>query len=133
MTDKTLHCTIAKADDRLGVLFGWAIVCQEGGHDYIDLQGDRIPEQTMAKAALAFAKGTRQVRFNHSSANVGECVFVMPMTSDVQEALGLQSPNLRSGLVVGARVDDETLAKYRSGELTGFSIGGTARKTRRAS
>ena len=34
-----LRAKILKVDDSLGLVFGWAIVCQEDGVPYYDVQG----------------------------------------------------------------------------------------------
>ena len=52
----------------------------------------------------------------------GEVVFAFPLLSDVMEPMGIQSD--RSGLIVGIQTDPDMFARYQSGELKQFSIGG---------
>lgn len=120
--NKRLDCKVAKVDDSLGIVFGWAIVCEEDGHPYVDLQGDYIPPGAMLKAAAKFAKGKRTGGDMHRVAD-GTVDFLMPLTDDIKKAFGIDCQ--RVGLMIGMRPDnDETLEKFRSGERTGFSIGG---------
>ena len=48
----------AQGED-LGLVFGWAMVCSEGGKDYFDEQGDNIPEDAMLKALADYEKEQR--------------------------------------------------------------------------
>jgi hypothetical protein len=126
--DFELTCEVAKVDDSIGVVFGWGIVCTEGGEPYVDLQDDHIEEATMLKAAAAFAHGERVAKEMHRGAPAGTVLFVWPMTADIAKAVGVQSR--RTGMLVGMRPEPSMLAKFRSGELRGFSIGGRGRRRR---
>ncbi len=120
---KSLDVTIAKVDDELGIVFGYAIICTEGGEEYFDTQGDHIPEAAMLEATAEYMAGDRIAKNMHRGGPVGQVVFGFPMTGDIAKALGIDAP--RTGFIVGMRPDDEALlTKYRTGEYTGFSIGG---------
>ena len=123
-----LQIEVAKVDDQLGLVMGYAIVCCEDGEPYFDLQGDHIPEGAMLKAALDFMEHSRLVGEMHVRDCQGKVVkrgsvpFLFPLTADIAKSLDL-SPR-RTGLLIVVRPDGDMLAKFRSGELTGFSIGG---------
>ena len=114
--------TVAKVDDELGVVFGYAIVCNEDGEPYFDKQGDYIPEDAMLKAWLDFAAHSREARQMHADGPAGTVVGSFPLTADIAAALGIAAT--KTGLIIAMRPDAGMLAKFRSGELTGFSIGG---------
>ena len=114
---------LKKATDELGLVFGIAIACTVGGEPYVDLDDHHIPDDVMLKGALDFAKN-RSSKVMHEGENVGEVVFMWPLTKEVAEAFDLEAPF--TGLLVAVQPsDDETLEKYKSGELPAFSIAGT--------
>ncbi len=120
---KTIYAEVQKVDEKLGLVMGWAIVCKENGAPYFDLQGDHIPEDAMLKAALDFMENSRTVKEMHSGEKQGAIVFAFPLTEDVAKAFGVLSH--KSGLMIAMKPDsDEMLEKFRTGEFTGFSIGG---------
>lgn len=123
MISKRLDVKVAKVDDSLGLVFGWAIICTEGGAPYVDLQDDYIPDEAMLKASTKFAKGARTGGDMHRVED-GTIVHSMPLTADVAKAYGIECD--KTGWMIAMEPDnEETLAKFRSGERTGFSIGGS--------
>lgn len=122
---------ILKVDTGLGLVFGWAIVCKVDGEDYYDLNidfdtGERvpehIPEDAMLKAALAYSTAPMS-KDMHQGDFCGRVPFLFPMTTDIAKALGFNVP--QTGLLIAMKPDSpEILAKFASGEYTGFSIGG---------
>jgi hypothetical protein len=127
---------IVKVDKALGLVFGWAIVCKQSGKDYYDLNIDsngkrvpeHIPEGAMLEAASDFMQKSRVHKEMHSGDARGTVVFAFPLTTDIAKAMGIETKN--TGLLVAMKPDAEMLAKYASGELTGFSIGGSRVKVR---
>lgn len=117
-----ITCEVRKVDEELGLVFGWAIVCEEDGEPYYDLQGDNIPQASMLKAATGFAKGARMAKEMHVGGGRGTVVFMLPLTADIAKSLDIRSR--RAGLIIGMAPDEEMLQKFKSGELRGFSIGG---------
>lgn len=114
-----------------GVVFGWAIICKEAGVDYYDLnrdpytgqpKPDHIPEHSMLDAACDFAKDARPGNDMHAGPEAGQYLFLFPMTTDIAKALGITTP--KTGLLVGYKPPPDILAKFESGEYTGFSIEG---------
>lgn len=123
---------IAKVDTELGLVFGWAIVCKVDGKDYFDVQGDHIPESAMLEATTDFAKSMIMGKMHIQDVAAdgtktpqqhGDVVFSMPMTTDVAKAFGVETKT--TGWMVAVAPSPEILAKYKSGEYTGFSIGGS--------
>lgn len=115
-----------------GVVFGWAIVCKKDGQEYFDLQRDprtgepkpdHIPEASMLDAACDFAKSARPGNDMHAGPDVGQYLFLFPMTDDIAKAMGITTS--MTGLMVGYKPPPDILAKYQSGEYTGFSIEGS--------
>ena len=117
-----LRAKVAKVDSSLGLVMGWAIVSTQDGVPYFDTQGDHIPEDAMLEAATDFAKSARESREQHSRSGAGTVLFSWPMTADVAKAFGVETKT--TGLMVAIKPDDAMLEKFRTGELTGFSIGG---------
>ena len=113
---------VAKADSTdsaLGVVFGYAVVSTEKGVDYHDLQGDHIPVGVIAKAFVDH-EGQVACKAQHTGDPVGRIVFAMPVTGEGD----LVSKSERTGLYVGAKFDEDVLAKFETGDLAGFSIAG---------
>lgn len=120
---KSSYTKFKKIDEELGLVMGFAIVCKEGGKDYFDLQGDHIPEDAMLDAATDFMRNSRKALQMHSGGQIGEIVFAFPLTTDIAKAFDIDTPT--TGLMIAMRPEsDEVMAKFRSGEYTGFSMGG---------
>ena len=114
---------VLKVDAELGLVLGWAIICKEAGEDYFDLQEDHIPEDAMLEAATDFMIHSRIAKEMHQGDEQGDgVVFAFPMTTEIAKAFGITTP--KTGLLVGMKPGADMLEKFKSGELTGFSIGG---------
>lgn len=109
-------------DEQLGLVFGYGIVCKINGEPYFDSQGDHIPEDAMLKAATDFMQHSRVALEMHRGDKIGDVVFSFPLTTDIAKALGIKTP--KTGWLVAIKPPKDVLAKYKSGEYTGFSIGG---------
>ena len=59
----------------------------------------------------------------HAGEQQGTVVFAFPLTSDIAKSLGISTG--QTGLIVGMKPEPALLAKYMSGEYSGFSIGGS--------
>lgn len=114
--------TLVKVDETLGLVFGFAIVSKQNGEDYYDLQNDHIPEDAMLKASLDFMLNSRVAKEMHTGDEAGTVVFAFPLTSDIAKALDIETK--QTGLLIAMRPAEGMLAKFKSGEFTGFSIGG---------
>ena len=119
--------TLCKVDESLGLVLGWGIICKVDNQEYFDLQGDHITESAMIEAAADFMQNSRIAKDMHIAGSEGELpgsvVFAFPLTADIAKAFNIQTN--RTGLLVGMKPgSDQVLNKFRTGEYTGFSIGG---------
>jgi hypothetical protein len=121
--DRIATSNFLKVDEGLGLVLGWAIICTEKGEEYYDLHGDHIPTDAMVKAASDFMVHSRVGKDMHRGDQTGQIVFAFPMTSDIAKAFEIETD--REGLMIAWKPDNaDTLGKFKSGEYTGFSIGG---------
>ena len=116
------YAEVLKVHEELGLVFGWAIVCSEGGEPYYDLQGDHIPEDSMLKAVTDFMTNSRSAKVMHEGSEIGSILYALPMTEDIKKAFGIECD--KSGLAIAMQPDEKSLEDFRSGKLKGFSIGG---------
>jgi len=106
-----------------GLVFGYAIVSKIAGEPYFDLHGDHIPEDALLAASVDFMQNSRVAKEMHQGEEKGTVVFAFPLISDVAKSLGISTE--KTGLLIAMKPDSpEMLAKFASGEYTGFSIGG---------
>ena len=123
-TSKRTYAKVSRVDEDLGLVMGFAIVCKEDGEPYFDLQDDYIPEDSMLKAATDFMVNSRVAKDMHDGDQTGGVVFAWPLTEDIAKAMGITTK--RTGLMIAIKPDsDAMLETFRSGEYTGFSIGGS--------
>lgn len=126
--EKRLIAKVNRVDADLGLVFGWAIVSNIGGEPYFDLQDDHIPEHVMLKASAAYMAGDRVAGDMHqwdagAPIRIGTVLFAWPLTEDIAKAVGVECK--QTGLLIGMKVDNPgVLSKFKSGEYTGFSLGG---------
>ena len=126
--EKTLSALIKGTDEKLGLVFGWAIICTKSGEPYFDTQGDHITEAAMLSAATEYMKKSKVMLDNHGGPVTGTVLFAFPLTAEIAKAYGIESEE--TGLLIGAMPDD--LTKVEVGSVTGFSIGGFAKEVRDA-
>ena len=126
MNDTHLNGEILKRDDEERLVWGWAYVSTIKGELALDHSGETIAPDVLAKAATDFMLDVRAGHFMHMDQQIGVVVHSLPVTKELAEALGIRSE--REGWIIGVVVNDETLARVESGELTSFSIGGRALK-----
>lgn len=113
---------VVKVDSELGLVFGFGIVCKIDGEPYYDLQGDHIPEDAMLKAATDFMAHSRAAKEMHAGDQVGDVIFAFPLTQEIADVMSITTKY--TGWLVAMKPSPEVLAKFKSGEYTGFSIGG---------
>ena len=108
--------------DELGLVFGWGMVCKIDGKDYWDTQKNHIPEDSMLEALTDFAEHSRVAKEMHAGDPQGQYLFLFPMTTEIAKALGITTQ--KTGALIAYKPPPDVLAKFKSGEYTGFSIGG---------
>ena len=122
---------LLKVDDSLGIVFGYAIVCREKAadgnwQDHYDTQGHHIPESEMLKASVEFAQqqavSKRASKDMHEGEDIQEVVQMIAVTEELAKALDWDVK--KTGLVIALKPTPEVLEMYKSGDRTGFSIGG---------
>ena len=119
------QATVLKVNEEQGLVYGWAYVSTEDGKLLVDTQGDSIEPIEMEKMATNFMLNSRNAKVMHKGENVGTFVHSLPLTNDIMKAFDIYSD--REGWIVAMKPDNEDVMKaYKSGEYTGFSIGGKA-------
>lgn len=121
--------SFVKVDEELGLVFGFAIVCNKDGEPYYDLHNDHIPEDSMLTAATDFMLKSRvagemhERDENRNPITKGTVVFCFPLTTEVAKSLNIKTQ--MTGLLIAMKPDDKAIVeKFKTGEYTGFSIGG---------
>ena len=134
MTNFRTDVQILKVNTELGLIFGWAMICKvRDEHDnlvpYNDTDDEQFDEQGMLEAVTEFAMTKRVACDMHARDEDGQpvqdggVIHHFPLTEEIAKALGIITPV--TGLLTALRPDNpETLEKARTGEYTGFSIGG---------
>lgn len=122
-----IEAEVLKVDDSLGLVFGWAIVSEVNGKPYVDTQNDYIPSDVAMRAIAKFMEGERVAKTMHVGERTGTVTMAFPMEPSVMKALGISSE--KTGVVIAMKPDTEAqLALFKSGDMQGFSIGGSAKK-----
>lgn len=118
---------ILKVDEDQRVVYGWASVISENGEPVVDSQGDVIPPDEMVKSLNDFMLEDRVGKVMHTGGRAGTIIHSFPMTKEIAKSLGIETS--REGTLVGYHVgDDDVWKRVKSGEFTGFSIGGEAKR-----
>lgn len=120
-----MNATFAKAE--LGIVFGFALISTVHGEPFFDSQNDHVADDTILRAATAFVESGAMAKENHTGGGIGRVIFAFPLTAEIASALNIKTE--LTGLLIGMKPDDPTVVdRFRSGELTGFSIGGTGER-----
>jgi hypothetical protein len=77
----------------------------------------------MLDAATDFMANSRMAKEMHVGEGRGDVVFAFPLTTEIAKAMGINSSV--TGLMIAMKPDNQMLEKFASGELRGFSIGGS--------
>lgn len=119
-----LHVPVAKVSTDKRMVFGWGQVVTKNGSEFYDTDNQSFGKAETFDAWKDFAKGDRVMLEMHDGESKGTISFIFPAYDEILKSLGFE-PIDQEGFIVGAEIDDDaTLAKFDSGELTGFSIGG---------
>lgn len=113
------------------MIYGWGSVCKKRAEDgtlqqYRDADDEEFPEDVTEIAWREFMRGERALDAMHDEEQIGRVLYAFPLTEENAAAFGLADALDQTGVIVGAEVSDEVAAKFSSGELNGFSIGGSA-------
>ena len=119
--DSTGPVRFAKGE--LGLYFAWGAFSKVDGEDFWDSHGHNMPEDDLVEGALSLAR-SGLLKVEHAGDGAGEVPLVMPLTTDIKKALGIESAN--SGIVVGFLPDAVTKSAIDAGEITEMSIAGVA-------
>lgn len=126
-TNHTIEIPISKVDESKNLVFGWANVSADKGEQLIDLQGDQIDIEDLEQAAYEFNLHFRESGVNHTGDAIGHVVESFVVTPEKLEKMGLPADSLPIGWWFGVYVEDDAVfEKVRKGELSMFSIQGTA-------
>ena len=145
---------ICKVDSKLGLVFGFAIVCKLNGEPYYDsgsldtndntVYSDHVTEQAMLEGVTDFMKSQRIATDMHERVldadgnqvldadgraipvQKGIVVHSFPLTTDIAKALGIETK--MTGWLVAMAPTADVLKKFESGALKQFSIGGRTRR-----
>lgn len=130
---RKIEVSVCKVEKRLGLVIGYAIICKVDGEDYYDLGSydeatdqlvsDHISEDEMLAAVTDFMKSARVAKEMHAGEQRGGVIHSFPLTTEIAKTLGITAK--MTGWIVAMQPDPEMLARFESGALTGFSIGGT--------
>lgn len=126
----TLTAKVAKLDESIGVVFGYAVAStiDGGASDHVDLQGDAVVGgDELIKVALGFAEAGARSDVMHNEVKDGWVPFVMPLSAETKKAFGLSGDV--EGIAIGMKPSAETFKRFVSGELAAFSIGGVGERT----
>lgn len=126
----SLTAKVAKLDESLGVVFGYAVASTvDGGRSpHIDLQGDAVVGgDELIKVALGFAEAGAQSDVMHDCIKDGWVPFVMPLNAETKRAFQLTGDV--EGIAIGMKPSTETFKRFQSGELAAFSIYGTGERS----
>lgn len=124
---------VTKADDSLGVVYGWASIVEkmiDGTRTpIVDHQNDIIPGPVLEQAVMEFMKDYGMSGEMHSGNETGIIVESCYMSPEKAEAMGFPAEvakQVPTGWWIGAKVAPDLMAKVRSGEYQMFSIQGDA-------
>lgn len=122
--------TIEKADEKKGLVFGWASVIRKNGKVVVDRQNDVIEDDwEMEKAAYRYVLTSRVGGHEHVKKGVSVLVESMAFTDEKCEALGLPDSFPRGWWVGYQITDKEVMKNMVAGKYTGFSVHGTGKRT----
>lgn len=115
----------AKITEELVIGFGF--ICEKKNADgefepHVDAQGDFIPEEVMYEGMKSFMAGNRVAKDMHEGESIGQIVYGFPLTQDICKALSIETE--QTGFLIAMKPNAEVMAKFKSGEYTGFSLGG---------
>jgi len=126
--DFSVKADIIKANNDQQIVYGWASIVEKDGKEVIDTEGDVIGIDDLEEAALSYVMKSRVASINHTGDKVGSLVESIVFTKEKQQSLGIDLGKV--GWWVGYKISDSAVwERVKSGELSSFSIGGSAIRT----
>lgn len=119
----SIYFPITKADDEARIVYGVVLEPHT-----TDLQGDVLSIDTIENAAHKYLIEHRTVGDNHSQKARAEVVESYLAPADME--LGGQKISKGSWVMAVHVIDDELWKSVKSGDYSGFSIGGTGARTK---
>jgi hypothetical protein len=98
----------------------------------VDLEGDRVALTELEQAAYNFTLTSGLADIDHDEVTHGRLVESFVVTDEKLEAMGVPEDaraQVSKGWWLGFHVDDATMDRVETGELSMFSIGGQAKRT----
>ena len=121
-----MSANIVKANEEQRIVYGWASVISKGGEKYYDEHGHAISVEVMEKMANDFMADVRVAKAMHDGGRIGQILHSLPLSKQLADALGIESPN--EGWIIGVKImSDEVWKSIKDGKLKAFSVGGWAR------
>jgi hypothetical protein len=109
----------------LGIVFGYAFICNVNGEPHYNSKGGHFPEDVMLKASIKLMEQEyRPVYIEHDSwaAPCGRILFAFPLTQELGNTFGM--PVDKTGLIVGIKLNDVAVfSDVKMEALPGFSVG----------
>lgn len=133
----TWDVKFSKMDEDKHEVFGWASVVEMDGKPVVDRQGDWITPDEIEKAAYKYVLDSRKGGHQHkregdSPFHASNMIESIVFTPEKIAKMGLPT-DFPVGWWVGYKVhDDETWAKIKNDEVTGFSIHGSGKRVQMA-
>lgn len=115
-------------NEELGLVFGYAAITKKDGEDYYDLQKDHFSDSALLDAATDFMLSKRVLGDMHEAADGRGVVFSFVLTEELAKAFGIETSTY--GWLVGVKPTPAMFEKFKSGEYTGFSVGGSYKKVK---
>lgn len=107
-------------------MFGWATVRETKDGEIIkDYEDDVIDMDSLEPAMYDFVLKYRAANISHTEPKVGELVECVVLTKEKMQAMGIPEGVVPEGVWLGFKVDNESFAKVKSGDLEMFSIEGS--------
>lgn len=124
----TTTVQVARADRKKGLVFGWAnVAVRKNGTQIIDAQGHAIDVDELEQTAYRFTAKGLSTGVNHKGTNLGKLVESVVFTPEKIAKMGIPPGTVPVGWWLGFQVPPDIQQRVDSGELTMFSIQGTAR------
>ncbi len=98
----------------------------------IDLEGDRVALSELEQAAYEFTLSSGLADIDHDEVTHGRLVESFVVTDEKLEAMDVPEDaraQVSKGWWLGFHVDDATMDRVETGELSMFSVGGRAKRT----